>query len=99
MDCDDDMRRDIEEELIKRSGQYVPLGRYGTGTARDQSQTWLQSFVPTLRSTQNELDGLYNSTFKRSEAPEELSRILSILAASQRPLTLDEIDVGARSPT
>ncbi|KAK2926817.1 Ankyrin repeat [Fusarium oxysporum f. sp. vasinfectum] len=94
MDCDDDMRRDIEEELIKRSDNTFLWVDMVLEQLEINPQTWLQSFVPTLRSTQNELDGLYNSTFKRSEAPEELSRILSILAASQRPLTLDEIDVA-----
>ncbi|KAF5250227.1 hypothetical protein FANTH_4552 [Fusarium anthophilum] len=55
---------------------------------------WLRSFVPTLRSTPDKLDELYNRTFERSGIPDELLRVLSIIAASQRPLALDEIDVA-----
>ncbi|EGU87517.1 hypothetical protein FOXB_01965 [Fusarium oxysporum f. sp. conglutinans Fo5176] len=91
MDCHDDMRRDIEEELIKRSDNTFLWVNMVLEQLKNNPHAWLEFFVPTLRST-DKLDGLYNSTFERSKAPGALLRTLSIIAASQRPLTLDEID-------
>ncbi|KAK7575334.1 hypothetical protein V3481_017297 [Fusarium oxysporum f. sp. vasinfectum] len=93
MDCHDDMRRDIEEELIKRSDNTFLWVNMVLEQLKTNPHAWLEFFVPTLRST-DKLDGLYNSTFERSKAPGALLRTLSIIAASQRPLTLDEIDVA-----
>ncbi|KAG7403730.1 Vegetative incompatibility protein HET-E-1 [Fusarium oxysporum f. sp. rapae] len=93
MDCHDDMRRDIEEELIKRSDNTFLWVDMVLEQLETNPHAWLEFFVPTLRST-DKLDGLYNSTFERSKAPGALLRTLSIIAASQRPLTLDEIDVA-----
>ncbi|ENH74241.1 Vegetative incompatibility protein HET-E-1 [Fusarium oxysporum f. sp. cubense race 1] len=92
--CPDYWRDAIEEELIKRSDNTflwvdLVLELFHTNTS-----VTLQSFMSILRSTPDKLDGLYNSILERSETRDKLLRILSIIAASQRPLTLDEIDIA-----
>ncbi|KAH6950982.1 hypothetical protein DER45DRAFT_599493 [Fusarium avenaceum] len=54
----------------------------------------LESFEAVLRPIPDRLDGLYNSILQRTRSRHELLRILSIIAASQRALTLDEIDIA-----
>ncbi|RYC79922.1 hypothetical protein BFJ63_vAg17196 [Fusarium oxysporum f. sp. narcissi] len=94
MDCDADMRRDMEEELIERFDNTILWVVMVLEQVKVNPNPWLKSFVPTQRSTPDKLCGLYNSTFERSEVPDELLRVLSIIAALQRPLALDEIDVA-----
>ncbi|KAI6757081.1 hypothetical protein HG530_011679 [Fusarium avenaceum] len=92
--CSDAIRHAIEKQLIERSGNtflwvYMVLDLLETNT--DAS---LESFEAVLRPIPDRLDGLYNSILQRTRSRHELLRILSIIAASQRALTLDEIDVA-----
>ncbi|WKT50437.1 Ankyrin repeat [Fusarium oxysporum f. sp. vasinfectum] len=92
--CSDAMRHAIEKQLIERSGNtflWVHMVLDLLETDRDASP---QSFEAILRSIPDRLDGLYNSILQRTRSRHELLRILSIIAASQRTLTLDEIDVA-----
>ncbi|KAF5230799.1 hypothetical protein FANTH_13692 [Fusarium anthophilum] len=94
MECNDEVSRGIEEELMKRSDNTFLWVGMVLGQLKVNPNARLESFIPTLRSTPNKLYGLYNSTFERLEASDELLRVLSVIVASQRPLTLDEIDAA-----
>ncbi|RBA10303.1 hypothetical protein FPRO05_06239 [Fusarium proliferatum] len=92
--CSDAMRCAIEKELIERSDNTFLWVHMVLDLLETDTEASPQSFEAILRSTPDKLDGLYNRILQRTTSRRELLRILSIIAASQRPLTLDEIDVA-----
>ncbi|KAF5535202.1 ankyrin repeat [Fusarium phyllophilum] len=92
--CSDSMRCAIEKELIERSDNTFLWVHMVLDLLEADTEASPQSFEAILRSTPDKLDGLYNRILQRTTLRRELLRILSIIAASQRPLTLDEIDVA-----
>ncbi|KAF5724944.1 heterokaryon incompatibility protein het-E-1 [Fusarium mundagurra] len=80
--------RDIETFIRARCVQVQTVTRCSDNMrcAIEKADERSDKYVP--------LDGLYNRILQRTTSRRELLRILSIIAASQRPLTLDEIDVA-----
>lgn len=92
--CYDAMRRTVERRLVVRSDNtflWIHLVLDLLETATDATP---QSFQATLRSVPDRLDGLYDSILRRSAAPAALLRVLSVIAASRRALTMEEADVA-----
>ncbi|KAF5239886.1 hypothetical protein FANTH_9779 [Fusarium anthophilum] len=92
--CSDAMRSAIEKELIERSDNTFLWVNMVLDLLETDTEASPQSFEAILRSTPDKLDGLYSRILQRTTSRRELLRILSIIAASQRPLTLNEIDVA-----
>jgi len=92
--CSDAVRCAVEKRLVARSDNtflwiYLVLDLLESAT--DASP---QAFDAVLCSVPDKLDGLYNSILRRSAAPDALIRVLSVIAASRRALTMDEIDIA-----
>ncbi|KAF9769926.1 hypothetical protein IL306_012583 [Fusarium sp. DS 682] len=92
--CSDAMRRAVEKQLVERSDNTFLWIHMVLDLLETDTDATPESFVSTLRSIPDRLDGLYDGILRRSAAPDALLRILSIIAASRRALTLDEIDVA-----
>ena len=92
--CSNAVRRAVEKQLVARSDNtflWIHLVLDLLETATDATP---ESFEATLRSVPDKLDGLYDSILRRSAAPDALLRVLSVIAASRRALTLEEVNVA-----
>ncbi|KAF5634278.1 ankyrin repeat domain protein [Fusarium sp. NRRL 52700] len=92
--CSDSIRNVVEKQLIDRSDNTFLWVHMVLDLLETDTNATPQSFETTLGSIPDRLDGLYDGILRRSTAPDTLLRILSIIAASQRALTLQEIDVA-----
>ncbi|KAF5662924.1 heterokaryon incompatibility protein het-E-1 [Fusarium circinatum] len=92
--CSDSIRRIVEKQLIHRSDNTFLWVHMVLDLLETDTNATPQSFETTLGSIPDRLDGLYDGILRRSAAPDTLLRILSIIAASQRALNLEEIDIA-----
>lgn len=92
--CSNAMRRAVEERLTERSDNTFLWIHLVLDLLETDTDATPQSFQSTLRSVPDELDRLYDSILRRSAAPGALLRVLSVIAASRRALTLGEIDIA-----
>ncbi|PNP53261.1 hypothetical protein FNYG_15770 [Fusarium nygamai] len=92
--CSDTMRRAVEKQLVERSDNTFLWIHMVLDLLETSTDATPRSFESTLQSIPDRLDGLYDNILRRSAAPESLLRILSIIAASRRVLTLDEINIA-----
>ncbi|CZR43810.1 uncharacterized protein FPRO_07273 [Fusarium proliferatum ET1] len=92
--CSDSIRDVVEKQLINRSDNTFLWVHMVLDLLETDTNATPQSFETTLRSIPDRLDGLYDGILRRSAAPDAMLRILSIIAASQRALTLEEIEIA-----
>ncbi|KAL8290972.1 hypothetical protein RB600_006444 [Gaeumannomyces tritici] len=92
--CSDAIRRAVENQLARRSDNTFLWIHLVLDLLETDTDATPRSFESTLRSVPDKLDRLYDSILRRSAAPDALLRVLSVIAASRRALTLDKIDVA-----
>ncbi len=92
--CSDAVRRDVERQLAARSDNTFLWIHLVLDLLETSTDATPQSFEATLRTVPDRLDGLYDSILRRSAAPGALLRVLSVIAASRRALTMEEVDIA-----
>ncbi|KAL8375128.1 hypothetical protein RB599_001725 [Gaeumannomyces hyphopodioides] len=92
--CSDAIRRAVENQLAKRSDNTFLWIHLVLDLLETDTDATPRSFESILRSVPDKLDRLYDSILRRSAAPDALLRVLSVIAASRRALTLDEINIA-----
>ncbi|KAL8330754.1 hypothetical protein RB593_001636 [Gaeumannomyces tritici] len=94
--CSDAVRRAVEQRLAERSDHTFLWIHLALDLLEGNTDATPESFESALRSVPDRLEMLYDSILQRSAAqhPNALLRVLSVIVASRRALTLDEIDVA-----
>lgn len=92
--CSDSVRRAVEKRLAARSGTTFLWIHLVLDLLERSTEATPAAFDATLGTVPDRLDGLYERILQRSAAPEALLRVLGVLAASRRALTLEEVDLA-----
>ncbi|KLU86998.1 hypothetical protein MAPG_06004 [Magnaporthiopsis poae ATCC 64411] len=94
--CSDAVRRAVERRLAERSDHTFLWIHLALDLLEGNTDATPESFESALGSVPDRLEMLYDRILQRSAAqhPNTLLRVLSVIVASRRALTLDEIDVA-----
>ncbi|KAL6408559.1 hypothetical protein AUP68_08419 [Ilyonectria robusta] len=92
--CPDEFKRDFETRLIDKAGGTFLWVSVVLDILRQSTDASLEGFERIIESMPSELDGVYETILNKTTDPEKQKRILGVLIACRRPLTLAEINIA-----
>ncbi|KAJ5203914.1 uncharacterized protein N7498_004793 [Penicillium cinerascens] len=92
--CSDDTKRRIECELTKKADRTFLWVSLILDLIEKSSDASDEGLILTLSTLPRELNQVYESILDRSPDPKNLVKLLSIIVASQRPLSLTELNMA-----
>ncbi|RYP53694.1 hypothetical protein DL768_001377 [Monosporascus sp. mg162] len=90
--CPDNARLTIETRLLERCDRTFLWIALVLDILENDSDSSEEAYDRIFTDLPEELDGIYGRILQRSTHPEALLRVLSIIAASRRALTLSEVN-------
>ncbi len=92
--CSTPVRRAVERRLAARCGTTFLWLHLVLDLLERSTDATPAAFDAALRAAPDRLDGLYERILRRSAEPAALLRVLGVLAASRRGMTLEEVDLA-----